>query len=86
MQPSLASSSAWLDCIWLNIAGVSAGKLGWRQCSQTSLVSRAECDLHPVWIWGRVADLTMALMVVVEAGEAVHLLYRAGSKTPDGGC
>ena len=49
-------------------------------------VSRAECDLHPIQTWGRVVDLTMALMVVVEAGDAVHSLYRAGTRTPDGGC
>ena len=27
----------------------------------------------------------MALMMVVEADDAVHSLYRAGTKTPDGG-
>ena len=54
--------------------------------SSVSRVSRAECDLHPVWILGRVVDLTMALMVLVEVGDAVHSLYRTGTKTPDGGC
>ena len=53
--------------------------------SSVSRMSCTECDLHPVWIWVRVVDLTMALMVVVEAGDAVHSLYRAGTKTPDGG-
>ena len=54
--------------------------------SLVSRMLRAECDLHPVWTWGRVVDLTTALMVVVEAGDAVHSLYRAGTKTPDCGC
>ena len=49
-------------------------------------MSRARCDLHPILIWGRVVDLTMALIVVVEASDAVHSLYRAGTKTPDDGC
>ena len=54
--------------------------------SSVSRVSRAERDLHLVWIWGRVIDLTMALVVLV-AGDMEALLVRMSQcKTPDCGC
>ena len=39
MQPSLASSSAWLDSVHLSVTGVSAAERLWCQCRRPSLAS-----------------------------------------------
>ena len=82
----MASSSAWLDSVHLRVAGVSAAELRWCQCRRPSLAS-VQPNVAGVSAGARRwRQCSMVLMVVVEAADAVHSLYRAGTKTPDGGC